>query len=104
MPRVTEMYRKHGGTVVVDAAGYEGSLIQPLEAAGVPVTKPAARDVAAAFGQFCDAVTDSKSLRHLGQAPSLTARWPPRRCVTWATRAGPGAAAWRRAISRRWWR
>ena len=33
----------------------------------MPVTKPAARDVAAAFGQFYDAVTDSKSLRHLGQ-------------------------------------
>jgi hypothetical protein len=69
VPRLAEMYREHGGTVVVDAAGYEGSLIQPLEAAGVPVTKPASRDVAAAFGQFCDAVTDSKSLRHLGQAP-----------------------------------
>jgi hypothetical protein len=69
VPRLTEMHRKHGGVVVVDAAGYEGSLISPLEAAGVPVTKPAARDVAAAFGQFCDAVTDSKSLRHLGQAP-----------------------------------
>jgi hypothetical protein len=69
VPRLAEMHRKHGGTVVVDAAGYEGSLIQPLEAAGVPVTKPAARDVAAGFGQFCDAVTDSKSLRHLGQAP-----------------------------------
>jgi hypothetical protein len=69
VPRLAEMHRKHGGTVVVDAAGYEGSLIQPLEAAGVPVTKPAARDVAAAFGQFCDAVTDSKSLRHLGQGP-----------------------------------
>ncbi len=72
VPRLAEMHRKHGGTVVVDAAGYEGSLIQPLEAAGVPVTKPAARDVAAAFGQFCDAVTDSKSLRHLGQ-PELDA-------------------------------
>ena len=72
VPRLAEMHRKHGGTVVVDAAGYEGSLILPLEQAGVPVTTPAARDVAAAFGQFCDAVTDSKTLRHLGQ-PELDA-------------------------------
>jgi hypothetical protein len=72
VPRLTEMWQRHGGTVVVDAAGYEGSLVQPLEQAGVPVTKPSARDVAAAFGQFYDAVTDSKSLRHLGQ-PELDA-------------------------------
>ena len=72
VPRLTEMWQRHGGTVVVDAAGYEGSLIPALEAAGVTVTKPAARDVAAAFGQFYDAVTDAKSLRHLGQ-PELDA-------------------------------
>ena len=72
VPRVTEMYERHGGQVVIDAAGYEGSLVLPLEQAGVPVTKPTARDVAAAFGQFFDAVTDGKSLRHLGQ-PELDA-------------------------------
>jgi hypothetical protein len=43
-----------------------------LEQAGVPVTKPASRDVAAAFGQFIELVTDAKSLRHLGQ-PELDA-------------------------------
>lgn len=72
VPRLTEMWQRNGGTVVVDAAGYEGSLVLSLEQAGVPVTKPAARDVAAAFGQFYDAVTDAKSLRHLGQ-PELDA-------------------------------
>lgn len=73
VPRLAEMWRNHAGAVViVDAAGHESSLIAPLEAAGVPVTKPRVRDVAAAFGYFYDAVTDAKSLRHLGQ-PQLDA-------------------------------
>jgi hypothetical protein len=72
VPRLTDMYQRNGGMVVVDAGGYEGSLVLPLEQAGVPVTSPSSRDVAAAFGQFYDAVTDSKSLRHLGQ-PELDA-------------------------------
>ena len=103
VPRLTEMWRKHGGIVVVDAAGYEGSLIAPLEAAGVPVTKPAARDVAAAFGQFCDAVTDS-SRCGIWASLNSTPRWPARRSVTWGMRAGHGAAGSPRATFRPWWR
>ena len=39
-----------------------------LEAEGIPVTKPTARDAAAACGQFFQAVTDEGSLRHRGDA------------------------------------
>jgi hypothetical protein len=53
--------------VVVDPGGHEGSVIADLEAAGVEVTKPSARDVAAAYGVFHDAVTDSGILRHRDQ-------------------------------------
>jgi hypothetical protein len=69
--RLAEMYRQHGGQVVIDASGHESSLIPAVEQAGIPVIKPSSRDVVAAFGQFFDAVTDAKSLRHLGQ-PELT--------------------------------
>ncbi|MGI5232871.1 terminase large subunit domain-containing protein [Actinoallomurus sp. CA-142502] len=55
--------------VVVDGAGPAGSLIAPLEAAGIEVVKPSARDVMQACGQFYDAVCDSGELRHRGQAP-----------------------------------
>jgi hypothetical protein len=41
---------------VVDAGGPAGSLIADLEAKGLEITKPSARDVTAAFGQFVDAV------------------------------------------------
>jgi hypothetical protein len=44
--------------IVVDAAGPGGSLIAPLEAAGLEVTKPTARHVVQACGQFYDAVTE----------------------------------------------
>ncbi|WP_405149452.1 hypothetical protein OG589_14580 [Sphaerisporangium sp. NBC_01403] len=42
--------------VVVDAGSPAGSLIADLEAAGLEVVKPAAREVAHGFGQFLDAV------------------------------------------------
>ena len=60
--------------VVVDASGPAGSLIAPLEAAGIEVLKPSARDAAQACGQFLDAVMDGDDppLRHRGQ-PALTA-------------------------------
>ncbi|HEX4816691.1 MAG TPA: hypothetical protein VFV66_28450, partial [Nonomuraea sp.] len=41
---------------VVDAGGPAGSLIADLTAKGLDVTTPSARDVAAAYGQFVDAV------------------------------------------------
>jgi hypothetical protein len=53
--------------VVVDGAGAAGSLIAPLEAAGVEVIKPTARETAQACGQLVELATDSKAIRHLGQ-------------------------------------
>jgi hypothetical protein len=50
--------------VVVDGAGEAGSLIAPLEAAGVEVVKPTLREATQACGQFYEMVTDSRALRH----------------------------------------
>lgn len=55
--------------LVVDGAGEAGSLIAPLEAAGLEVVKPTLRDATQAAGGFFEAVTDSGTLRHLGQPP-----------------------------------
>jgi hypothetical protein len=58
---------------VIDAAGPAGSLITDLEdALGVEVVQPKGRDVAAACGQFYDAVTE-QTLSHLDQAPLAAA-------------------------------
>lgn len=57
--------------VVVDAAGPAGSLIAPLDRAGIEVYKPSAREAAQACGQFYDAAT-SDALRHRDQ-PELNA-------------------------------
>jgi hypothetical protein len=56
---------------VVDPAGPAGSLIAPLEAAGIEVLKPSARDAAQACGALYDAAMQGR-LRHLGQ-PELNA-------------------------------
>jgi hypothetical protein len=70
VPRLVELVgRWRPCAVVVDDTGPAGSLIAPLEAAGVEVTKPTLREATQAAGQFVEAVTDSKSLRHLGQPP-----------------------------------
>ncbi|MFH9012531.1 terminase [Streptomyces sp. NPDC017943] len=58
---------------VIDGAGPAGSLIADLEEAlGVEVVQPKGRDVAAACGQFYDAVTE-QTLSHLDQAPLAAA-------------------------------
>jgi len=58
---------------VVDAGGPAGSLIGDLEdALGVEVVQPKAREVAAACGQFYDAVTE-QTVSHLDQAPLASA-------------------------------
>lgn len=68
VPRLLELREKWSPcVVVVDAAGPAGSLIAPLERAGVEVYKPSAREAAQACGQFYDAAT-SDALRHLDQA------------------------------------
>ncbi len=57
--------------LVIDPAGPAGSLIADLEAEGIEVVKPSAREHAQACGQLYDAVVPSEgnvpSLRHLGQ-------------------------------------
>ncbi|MCX5112203.1 terminase [Streptomyces sp. NBC_00378] len=58
---------------VVDAGGPAGSLIKELaDELDVEIVSPKAREVAAAAGQFFDAVAD-QSLSHLDQAPLTTA-------------------------------
>ncbi|WP_405769294.1 terminase [Actinacidiphila glaucinigra] len=58
---------------VVDAAGPAGALIAALEERlGVEVVQPKGRDVAAACGQFYDAVTE-QSLSHRDDAPLAVA-------------------------------
>lgn len=58
---------------VVDAGGPAGSLIEDLaDRLGVEIVSPKAREVAAACGQFYDAVTE-QTLSHLDQAPMATA-------------------------------
>lgn len=69
VPKLLEMYGEHKPiAVVVDGAGPAGSLIAPLEAQGIEVLKPTARDAAQACGQFYDAAIQGR-LRHLDQAP-----------------------------------
>jgi hypothetical protein len=57
VPRCVRLVAKQGGAVVVDPAGPAGSLIADLEAAGVPVEKTTARDLAHACGSLYLAVT-----------------------------------------------
>lgn len=56
--------------VAVDATGPAGSLIAPLNDAGVETMNVSTRDMAAACGGFVDAVSEGR-IRHLGQ-PKLT--------------------------------
>jgi hypothetical protein len=72
--RLLELYRTWPTCAVVVAAdGPASTLIAPLQAHIPPdqLLKPSAQQRAAATGQFYEAVTDSKVLRHLGQ-PELT--------------------------------
>ncbi|WP_425832583.1 terminase [Streptomyces fractus] len=70
LDRAEELHRRHKPRCwVVDAGGPAGSLIAELsERLGVGIVQPKAREVAAACGQFYDAVTE-QSLSHLDQAP-----------------------------------
>lgn len=69
--RVVELKKKwRPCAVVVDAAGQAGSLIASLEAAGIEVVKPTAREAAQAYGAFYDGVMgEEPAWRHLNQAP-----------------------------------
>jgi phage terminase large subunit-like protein len=71
VPRVTELWRKHNPcAVVVDPSGPLGSIITDLEQAGIEVMQPSPREAAQACGQFFEAVTDAKTVRHRGD-PAL---------------------------------
>ena len=74
VPRLTELVRKHDPcAVVIDPTSQAASAIDALEAAGVEVMKPAPREAAQACGQFFEAATDSRELRHRGDPALATA-------------------------------
>lgn len=56
--RALELYRKHRGALVVDGYSPANSLVDRLEAGGIPVTRYTLRDMTAACGVFYDAVLD----------------------------------------------
>lgn len=68
VPRLVELVRKwRPVAVVLDPGSHARSLIEPVVQAGVEIVSPfAARDAAAACGQFYDACQQDQ-LRHLGQ-------------------------------------
>jgi hypothetical protein len=70
LDRAEELHKKWKPRCwVVDAGGPAGSLIEDLaDRLGVEIVSPKAREVAAACGQFYDAVTE-QTLSHLDQAP-----------------------------------
>ena len=74
VPRLTELVRKHDPcAVVIDPTSQAASAIDALEVAGVEVMKPAPREAAQACGQFFEAATDSRTLRHRGDPALMTA-------------------------------
>jgi phage terminase large subunit-like protein len=65
--KIASMCDRHDvRAVVIDAAGPAGSLVDPLRQAGITVTVTTARQMAAAWGGFYDAVMDGR-LRHMDQ-------------------------------------
>jgi hypothetical protein len=72
--RARDLKERHGITRwVVDAGGPAGSLIPELERElDIEVIQPKVRDIAAACGQFYDAVVE-QALSHLDQAPLAAA-------------------------------
>lgn len=74
------------GEILVDPSGPAGKLVDPLEAAGVPVRKVKSQEFIAACGQFVDAVP--AGLVHIDQ-PVLN------RAVAAAARKDVGDGAWR---------
>ncbi len=72
VPRVLELVERWSPCCVVADPMACKSQIGALQAAGVEVLEPSARDAGAACAQFLEAVTDSRSLRHTGQ-PDLYA-------------------------------
>lgn len=66
---VIERCRRHDiAAVVIDKRSTAATLIQPLRLADVPVIGTDSARMAQACGMFFDAVTETKRLRHVGQA------------------------------------
>jgi hypothetical protein len=65
--RVEELLRDHGTRIVhCDAYGPAGSLLPEFEKRNIEIKALSAKEVGQACGIFFDAVTDSRTLRHLG--------------------------------------
>lgn len=58
--RALDLYRKHRGQLVVDGYSPANSLVDRLEAGGIPVARYGLRDMAAACGLLYDAVIDEE--------------------------------------------
>jgi len=68
LARVIEIYgRNDVVTVVIDRRSAANALIDPLIAAGIPVTVTDTSQLTQACGQFYDAVVESGQIRHLNQ-------------------------------------
>lgn len=68
--RLLELRKKYKPCAIAfDTVGPASSLIEELKNEDVEVLELSTGDVAQAYGQFVDAVTDTRTLRHLGQEP-----------------------------------
>ncbi len=56
--RALQLYRQHRGALVVDGYSPANSLVDRLEAGGIPVTRYSLRDMVGACGLFYDAILD----------------------------------------------
>jgi len=54
--RIRALSRRHKAPFVVDGYGPAGTLVEPLEALGIAITRYTTRDVVAACGLFYDAI------------------------------------------------
>lgn len=70
VPRLVELCERYEVcAVAIDKGGPAASLLADLERAGIEVMALGSGDVAQAYGQFIDGVTDARTLVHLDQEP-----------------------------------
>ncbi len=77
--------------IVVDAGSPAGSLVPELKNESLRIVEPRAREVAQSCAQLYDAVTDSRTLRHLGDVASQK----PLRLALAAAQKYPLGDSWR---------
>ena len=74
LPYMVDRHARHDPqATVVDGGSHEGAIVKGLEAAHIEVLQPGARGVTEAYADFVEDATDSKRLRHRGQADLDTA-------------------------------